>query len=143
MHAEGARLYAEAEPFLQAALGKSDQELLSWYSSIREGPTTTPRRGTILDAAQALGEAEIHGGESLLLSGQHHKKAHQVVRGQTRPQFLLHHLHRLGGQFFHIHDGFHITQIQFNGLITNDKFGLTWKGEVQLSWWRRPLRLRR
>jgi hypothetical protein len=30
-----------------------------------------------------------------------------------------------------------------NGMITNDKFGLTRRGELQLSWWRRPLRLGR
>jgi hypothetical protein len=29
-----------------------------------------------------------------------------------------------------------------NGMITNDKFCLTRWGELQLSWWRRPLRLR-
>ena len=29
-----------------------------------------------------------------------------------------------------------------NGLITNDKFCLTRYGELQLSWWRRSLRLR-
>ena len=30
----------------------------------------------------------------------------------------------------------------FNGLITNDKFCLTRTGELDLTWWRRPLRLR-
>ena len=30
----------------------------------------------------------------------------------------------------------------FNGMITNDKFCLTRWGTLQLSWWRRPLRLR-
>ena len=29
-----------------------------------------------------------------------------------------------------------------NGLITNDKFCLTRRGRLALSWWRRPLRLR-
>jgi hypothetical protein len=29
-----------------------------------------------------------------------------------------------------------------NGMITNDKFCVTRWGELQLSWWRRPLRLR-
>jgi hypothetical protein len=29
-----------------------------------------------------------------------------------------------------------------NGMITNDKFCCTRWGELQLSWWRRPLRLR-
>lgn len=29
-----------------------------------------------------------------------------------------------------------------NGLITNDKFCLSRQGELQLTWWRRPLRLR-
>jgi hypothetical protein len=29
-----------------------------------------------------------------------------------------------------------------NGTITNDKFCVTQWGELQLSWWRRPLRLR-
>jgi len=32
--------------------------------------------------------------------------------------------------------------IDFNGLITNDKFCLSRQGELQLTWWRRPLRLR-
>jgi hypothetical protein len=31
----------------------------------------------------------------------------------------------------------------FNGTITNDKFCCTRWGTLQLSWWRRPLRLRR
>jgi hypothetical protein len=31
----------------------------------------------------------------------------------------------------------------FNGIITNDKFGLTRWTTLRLSWWRRPLRLRR
>jgi hypothetical protein len=31
---------------------------------------------------------------------------------------------------------------QFNGIITNDKFCLTRRDKLQLSWWRRPLRLR-
>jgi hypothetical protein len=30
----------------------------------------------------------------------------------------------------------------FDGMITNDKFCLTRNGELELSWWRRPLRLR-
>ena len=30
----------------------------------------------------------------------------------------------------------------FNGLITNDKFCCTRWGQLQLSWWLRPLRLR-
>jgi hypothetical protein len=30
----------------------------------------------------------------------------------------------------------------FNGMITNDKFCLTRWGQLHLSWWRRPLRLR-
>jgi hypothetical protein len=29
-----------------------------------------------------------------------------------------------------------------NGMITNDKFCLTRWGALELSWWRRPLRLR-
>ena len=29
-----------------------------------------------------------------------------------------------------------------NGMITNDKFCCTRWGQLQLSWWRRPLRLR-
>jgi hypothetical protein len=30
----------------------------------------------------------------------------------------------------------------FNGIITNDKFCLSRQGELQLTWWRRPLGLR-
>ena len=37
---------------------------------------------------------------------------------------------------------FCIPDAQLNGLITNDKFCLTRYGKLQLSWWRRPLRLR-
>jgi hypothetical protein len=37
---------------------------------------------------------------------------------------------------------FQVAEHLFNGLITNDKFCLTRWGELQLSWWRRPLRLR-
>jgi hypothetical protein len=36
-----------------------------------------------------------------------------------------------------------VIKQEFNGLITNDKFCLTRYGKLQLSWWRRPLRLRR
>jgi hypothetical protein len=38
---------------------------------------------------------------------------------------------------------FGIPEIQFNGMIINDKFCCTRWGVLQLSWWRRPLRLRR
>ena len=31
---------------------------------------------------------------------------------------------------------------QLNGIITNDKFCMSRTAELQLSWWRRPLRLR-
>lgn len=34
------------------------------------------------------------------------------------------------------------TEDDFNGLITNDKFCLTRTGQLRLSHWRRPLRLR-
>lgn len=34
------------------------------------------------------------------------------------------------------------TKDQFNGMITNDKFCCTRWGQLHLSWWRRPLRLR-
>lgn len=37
---------------------------------------------------------------------------------------------------------FGITKDKLNGTITNDKFCLSRWGEMQLSWWRRPLRLR-
>jgi hypothetical protein len=32
--------------------------------------------------------------------------------------------------------------LELNGMITNDKFCLTRRGALGLSWWRRPLRLR-
>jgi hypothetical protein len=32
--------------------------------------------------------------------------------------------------------------VDLNGMITNDKFCLTRQGALELSWWRRPLRLR-
>jgi hypothetical protein len=38
---------------------------------------------------------------------------------------------------------FGIAEDKLNGMITNDKFCCTRWGELQLSWWRRPLRLRR
>jgi hypothetical protein len=37
---------------------------------------------------------------------------------------------------------FLIREKCFNGMITNDKFCCTRWGQLQLSWWRRPLRLR-
>ena len=36
-----------------------------------------------------------------------------------------------------------IAESFFNGLITNDKFCLTRRGQLKLTWWRRPLRLRK
>ena len=38
---------------------------------------------------------------------------------------------------------FLVGEERFNGLITNDKFCLTRRGELELTWWRRPLRLRK
>ena len=37
---------------------------------------------------------------------------------------------------------FHNPMPHLNGMITNDKFCCTRWGQLQLSWWRRPLRLR-
>jgi hypothetical protein len=37
---------------------------------------------------------------------------------------------------------FGVLEEGFNGLITNDKFCMIRWGSVELSWWRRPLRLR-
>lgn len=37
---------------------------------------------------------------------------------------------------------FGIFKESLNGIITNDKFCLTRWAELELSWWRRPLRLR-
>src|SRR5262249_14980699 len=37
---------------------------------------------------------------------------------------------------------FRISKVQLNGMITNDKFCCTRWDQLQLSWWRRPLRLR-
>jgi hypothetical protein len=37
---------------------------------------------------------------------------------------------------------FQVRKQRLNGLITNDKFCLTRRGRLALSWWRRPLRLR-
>jgi predicted ATPase len=44
-------------------------------------------------------------------------------------------------------EGFDTSDLQeakalLNGMITNDKFCCTRWGQLQLSWWRRPLRLR-
>jgi hypothetical protein len=36
----------------------------------------------------------------------------------------------------------HKPEGMLNGMITNDKFCLTRRGALELSWWRRPLRLR-
>ena len=44
--------------------------------------------------------------------------------------------------FIQAQEPFPILIKGFNGIITNDKFCLTRWGELQLSWWRRPLRLR-
>jgi len=38
---------------------------------------------------------------------------------------------------------FEIAEHFFNGLITNDKFCLTRRCQLELTWWRRPLRLRK
>ena len=35
-----------------------------------------------------------------------------------------------------------VAKEKFNGMITNDKFCCTRWRQLQLSWWRRPLRLR-
>ena len=37
---------------------------------------------------------------------------------------------------------FGIAEEKLNGMITNDKFCCTRWSQLQLSWWRRPLRLR-
>ena len=37
---------------------------------------------------------------------------------------------------------FQLPVQELNGMITNDKFCCTRWGRLQLSWWRRPLRLR-
>jgi hypothetical protein len=36
-----------------------------------------------------------------------------------------------------------VAEVELNGLITNDKFCLTRRGQLKLTWWRRPLRLRK
>ena len=38
---------------------------------------------------------------------------------------------------------FQVAEHLFNGLITNDKFCLTRRCQLELTWWRRPLRLRK
>ena len=38
--------------------------------------------------------------------------------------------------------GFGKAEGHLNGIITNDKFCMSRMAELQLSWWRRPLRLR-
>ena len=37
---------------------------------------------------------------------------------------------------------FQLPVQDLNGMITNDKFCCTWWSQLQLPWWRRPLRLR-
>jgi hypothetical protein len=37
---------------------------------------------------------------------------------------------------------FAVFEEDLNGIITNDKFCMSRMAELQLSWWRRPLRLR-
>ena len=39
-------------------------------------------------------------------------------------------------------EGIGVANFHFNGMITNDKFCCTRWCQLQLSWWRRPLRLR-
>jgi hypothetical protein len=37
---------------------------------------------------------------------------------------------------------FDLIEVDFNGMITNDKFCCTRRTMLRLSWWRRPKRLR-
>jgi hypothetical protein len=39
-------------------------------------------------------------------------------------------------------EGLVVTEGGLNGIITNDKFCLSRRGQLKLNWWRRPLRLR-
>jgi hypothetical protein len=48
-------------------------------------------------------------------------------------------VHQLG----QVEQVFAISEGLFNGLITNDKFCLIRRGQLKLTWWRRPLRLRK
>jgi hypothetical protein len=57
---------------------------------------------------------------------------------------------RIGhGSLFNVHKIFQapillgVAEVELNGLITNDKFCLTRRGQLKLTWWRRPLRLRK
>jgi hypothetical protein len=50
--------------------------------------------------------------------------------------------------FFDVHEIFQtpvlfgVAEVELNGMITNDKFCLTRWGQLHLSWWRRPLKMR-
>jgi len=62
--------------------------------------------------------------------GQHQQEAHDPVGVRELAVFELKAA------------GFVVAKGRINGMITNDKFCLTRWGELSLSWWRRPLRLR-
>jgi hypothetical protein len=66
------------------------------------------------------------------VSMSHHHQLHMTLDRKEVSHLVIAPTERLLGDTIEI----------LNGMITNDKFCLTRWGELQLSWWRRPLRLR-
>ena len=91
-------------------------------------------------------------GPSTEIEAQH--LIHALRRGASDPQadqqasdkggvhLQAHPIEPLAQQMPAAQDTFDPAEKQLNGMITNDKFCCTRWSQLQLSWWRRPLRLR-
>ena len=69
-------------------------------------------------------------------------EAHEVGRKASEMLLEQESLGRADLEMMHLEDVLAFLDTGFNGLITNDKFCMSRRGELQLSWWRRPLKLR-
>ena len=78
-------------------------------------------------------------GDNLLMtrSDQEQIRHHGDAKGLLNPVFMATNL-----VFAQPQARFEFPVHEFNGMITNDKFCCTRWSQLQLSWWRRPLRLR-
>jgi len=102
----------------------------------------------ILHFRQGLGEVDLIGiffGLALLFDhllsrvGQH---GGQILGKDFGVKILIDSQGGLTGPIFDFQARLHDLVVFFNGIITNDKFCLSRMAELQLNWWRRPLRLR-